>query len=572
MSIVKDFIVNLGVEAVREKITDISVEVQVKEHIADYLSRQQKINMNVSREEEIDFCELSEYIKTDLLEDVKLRLFGNKSERRSARQTILFKSVSFSTTNTQISARRTMKIIGDAIDILRAYYRKRINRGLLFIATEIEETVVSENEKTRALVVAESKNLEAVIRDDRMLSVDSSLQKIDAGNTAQLERQLGKYMNAISAGHKLFPDFGFRMTTENKMVSVPLTDEARIKYPENFKIIATGAKIGNLPIDVIDKTIFDQAYRRQLPIYIDVQKATKYLGTILDPVQAEAEKMTGGQMIVYPPQFPPAFPCNVSVGSDVVVPYLLLRTRELLDDGSVIIDNEEQQNFNFHVSLHLFPKTQKLTFTVEPETTSNNESLQYRRFLKRILSGEQVIVNVLSLNEQFIRGTVDKRDIGLLDEEIEFLEKIVMLEKYFCTPINIPEVIKYEDHILIDRICELIQGGFTGSWDKFDFKFVVSIETKERIMSLSDTAYTLAYSGKTAFYLFDQEFTIPIFREIEAAKVENLNCLKKKVEVLDIGDEIKVTYVPGVSGSKGKYIDKIKTQELDDNLVFVKEE
>ena len=572
MSIVIDFIANLGLEAVRDKITDTSVEVQVKEHIAEYLSRQQRINMNVSLEEEIDFGGLSEYIQTDLMEDVKRRLFGNKSERRSARQTILNKAVSFSTANTKISAHRTMKIIGDAIDILRDYYRNRVNRDLLFITTEIEETVVSEHEETRALVVAESKKLEAAIKDDRALSVDSALQKIDAGNVAQLERQFGKFMNAISAGHELFPDFGFRMTAENKMVSVPLNDEARIKYPENFKITATAAKIGNQPIGVLDKATFDQAYRHQLPIYIDVQKAAKYLGAVLDPIQAEAEKMTGSQMVVYPPKFPPAFPCNVIVGSDVLVPYLLLRTKELLDDGSVIIANEEQQNFNFDVSLHLYPKTQKLTFTVKPKAPSNNDSLQYRRFLKRVLSGEQVTVNALSLNEQFIRGTVDKKDMGMIDEEIEFLEKIVMIEEYFCTPISIPEVIKHEDHLLINRICDLIQGGFTGSWDKFDFKFIISQETKDRILSLIDTAYTLAYSGEGSFSLFEQEFTIPIFREIESAKIENLSHLKKKIEVLDVGDEIKVTYIPGVSGSKGKYIDKIKTQDIEDNLVFAKEE
>lgn len=143
MSIVIDFIANLGLEAVRDKIMDISVEVQVKEHIADYLSRQQRINMNVSLEEEVDFGGLSEYIQTDLMEDVKRRLFGNKGERRDARQTILSKAVSFSTANTKISAQRTMKIVGDAIDILRDYYRNRVNRDLLFITTEIEETVVS---------------------------------------------------------------------------------------------------------------------------------------------------------------------------------------------------------------------------------------------------------------------------------------------------------------------------------------------------------------------------------------------------------------------------------------------
>lgn len=49
----------------------------------------EKYNINCPLEEEIDFEGLAGYICGDLMDDVKLRLFGTKKERGAARQTIL---------------------------------------------------------------------------------------------------------------------------------------------------------------------------------------------------------------------------------------------------------------------------------------------------------------------------------------------------------------------------------------------------------------------------------------------------------------------------------------------------
>ena len=109
------------------------------------------------------------------------------------------------------------------------------------------------------------------------------------------------------------------------------------------------------------------------------------------------------------------------VGSDIVVPFLLLRTKEILEDGSVIITNEEQENYHFNVRITCFFNSKKVTFTVTPQNASNKEFLHYRLFLKRILAGEQVTVNALSLNEKLMCGTspflADTDGDGLLDGE-----------------------------------------------------------------------------------------------------------------------------------------------------------
>ena len=571
MSIVIEFIANLGLETVKEKISDAVAEIKVKERIKNYLATHQSYNFNVSLDEEIDFGGLAEFVKTDLLDDVKLRCFGDKSERRSARQRIMEQSVSYASANTALSAQRTMKIVGGAVDILHSFFRSRVNKDLLFVAGEIEDTIKEEHDETRDLIIKNTEHIETVIQKSSALSIDSSVQQIESGKITDVEHKLGAFMDAISSQHELFPYFGYRMTTENKMISMPLTDEARKKYPENFKITAASVRLGNQSVTELGRSIFDQSYRHQLPIYIDVINARKYLGNVLDPIQTEANEMVGAHAIIKPPALPPAFPCNIVIGSEIIVPYLLMRTKEILDDGSVIITNEEQQNFRFMISIRMFLAEKKVTFTVKPSTPSNKECLAYRMFLKRALSGEMVTMYALNLNERLMQGTLDKADTGDLEAEIEFLQKIVSIEDYFNAVIDIPENISVQDHVVINRLYDLIHGGFVGSAKKFDFTFELNDEVRTRILEIPNMEHVMVYSAEGTFSVFNQEFVLPIMRKIECVVFENLSRLKEKAAVLDNGDQIKITLIPKAGENDCKFTDKIKTEDVEREFLFSEE-
>ncbi|WP_022757490.1 hypothetical protein [Butyrivibrio fibrisolvens] len=65
------------------------------------------------------------------------------------------------------------------------------------------------------------------------------------------------------------------------------------------------------------------------------------LGNIEGPSQYEAEELVGKLIEIKPQEFPPAFPCSISVNGKVFFDYLLMRTKEILEDGTVILDNRE---------------------------------------------------------------------------------------------------------------------------------------------------------------------------------------------------------------------------------------
>ena len=84
-----DYVVSLGLEAVKDKVKTEWEAKQVGDRLKNFISRQQMINWNCTREEELDFGGLAQYIQTDLLDDVQVRLFGNRKERGMARKSII---------------------------------------------------------------------------------------------------------------------------------------------------------------------------------------------------------------------------------------------------------------------------------------------------------------------------------------------------------------------------------------------------------------------------------------------------------------------------------------------------
>ena len=519
-------------------------------------------------EEEIDFEGLSDYIRGNMIEDIKLRCFGNKRERGLARESLVSKARIYAFAKTDISTKRTIKIVTDIADVLYQYYRSKVNRDLLFIANEIEESIQEEHVETRELVISKSKHLEDLIRNNTVLSLDNSLKQIAVGNINDVENNLGSYMNAISSKHTLFPNFGFRMTKENKITSVALTEDAKIKYPEKFQITASDVKIGNRPITDTSSDILEQAYRHQLPIYLEVKNAQKYLGDFLDPIQREAEEMVGTTAIMRPPEFPKAFPCCVKIGEEIVAPYILLRLKEILDNEIRVITNDEQKNFPFRIVIKISPCTSNLTFTITPSNPSNKENLMDKKFLKRAKNGVDVSVWLLEENQCFLHGIVEYSTDEDLDDEIDFLEKITRIEEYFSEIIEVPEKVTRGEWNVIVHLYNLINGEYRGDMNTVNFTFELSDENREWFLELTDRDYVIAYTAEGVFSVFDKKFVLPIFREYKLVKIDNLERLKKKVDILDNGDQLKIVYVPGTSKTTCNYVDKIRTEEIGSGLLF----
>lgn len=566
---VLDCIAEIGLDIGKDKIIDVKTEVEVRNRLGEFLQKQQRLNFSCSAEEEIDFQGLADYIRKDLLDDVKLRVFGSRKERNLARKEILNKSAFYAKTKTKIAERRAIKMVDTAIEILRKYYRSRINRDLLYIATEIEDTVIEEITDQHQVLSEQIEKLTEIIGDTKALSIDNNMALAQSGQIGDVERNLATAMRAISSTHSLYPYYGYKMEAAGQFISIPLTEEATKLYPPRFDITAKSVQLGTSRINEIDSNILSQSYRHQLPIHMDVVVARKYLGNIIDPVQHEAEEMTGAHAVLYPPAFPEAFPCSICMDGDIFFDYVLMRTKEILDDRTAIITNEEQENRHFDVTLTYMPNTKRFDLNVKLSNPTNAERLNYFRFAKRANEGGELSIKILSIDQILARGRVNKIDVLSHDEEIAFLQKIVAIESYFHVDLVIPDTIVQDDHSLINHIYDLIEhGSYIGHWSAMEFTFSMSEELKKKIIEFTAENYVLGYSCQASIELFNQELQLPIRRKLECAVLADLEKVKRKVMVLDSGDSIKLKFVPGNGEESGAYVDTIASGDEEHSAVF----
>ncbi len=554
-----DFSVQLGLEAIKDRLSDDAEKAIAKDRLETYLEHQAKLNFECTREEEIDFQALADYIRINLITDVKKHFFGSGIERTKALADIRRKTMQYAKAQTAMGERRAWRMVNTAIEILRKFYRSRTNRNLLFLASEMEDTII-ETVQTEVRPLADQIQR---LNDASILSVDRNLVHANSGQIAEVEKNISTFMNTISTTHKLYPYYGYMQRNKDSFISIPLKDEATILYPPRFNITASSIQMDGHTIDRIDSNILNKSYRKQLPIYLDGVVAKKYLGNVLDPIQHEAEEMTGARVVVMPPEFPPAFPCSISVDGQAFMDYLLMRTKEILEDDTVVATNEEQTNYFVDVIFTHSAKAKSFHFTVTPKKDVSNEMLlNYYQFVQAINNGGVIEIKALSLNELLAKGTLDVTEEEGLEDIISVLKKMVVIEKYFNEEIIIPETITYRDKELIDRLYSLItSGSYMGQWSQMEFAFWATDDVRQKIEALTHDTYDVWYSHIAEVELFSTKLCIPIRRHMENATVLDLEKTKQKAKVLDKEDTLKLRYVPAHGEGADTYEDQIASDE-----------
>lgn len=137
-----------------------------------------------------------------------------------------------------------------------------------------------------------------------------------------------------------------------------------------------------------------------------------------------------------------------------------------------------------------------------------------------------------------------------ISEDIEFFEKIIDIEKYFGQDIRIPNPIRQDELWDVDYLASLIRGErCEGKWSELTAEFTVNQKMKEFADSEEQT-HELCFmaSGVVPIELWEQLYEIPVKRTFPYITIKNLENVCKKIQVLDLGDPIKISYIPGKSG------------------------
>lgn len=570
---VKDYLIDLGLAVSHDKIKNSIQEKQVRERLEGFIQREGKYNYLCTTEEEVDFEALTDYLKSDLISDVRVRLCGTSAERSAAHRDIMSKVRAFARAKTKVGEKRAMDMVTKAMGILRAFYRSRINADLLFIAGEVTDQIteninLQHTTQTQHLVAEMERQREegiAAVTDMLQFSperiVAEGIRMTKSGDVESLEKIATDFANGISTQHRLFPHYGFDFRFHNgqqRLTSIPLVAGAEKKYPPKFKCVGT-VRVGDKYVGEITPGLIDYANRHQLPLQLNITQAQKLLGTEIDPVQYEAEELVGKVLTVPPKPFHKAFPCSISINDVVEFDYVLFRTQEILDDGTTVVSNREQTDCPFMFTMKANLNTKCLTFTISLNNADNADTLKYVRFMKAIENGSIITVKSLELQEEFARGQLDdfqyRTDFDNLDDEVHFWEMVVAVEKHFDVIVNVPTEILDSQYRMLQYLYSLIIGDTnTVTWSTLALRMDLTEKLKADIAEWRDTKFTLAYIGSVEVPLWNQNYELPIIRRYLCVKPKDLDRLKKKAEILDIDEEICLNFIPG-DGEQGIFED-----------------
>ena len=559
---IRECFIELGLNAVKKKILNIKEQHDIRDRLDAFIDGKLDENYNCSLEEELDFGGLIEYISGSFLNDMEKRLFGNLRERRAAHKIIVDKAIVYSQSKNALSRKRATKLISDAMHILSKFYRARANKKLLLVAAEIEDTVLitmSEEHVQQTNTITERLDIiEKKLSAKDVVSVEKGLELVGNGQICTIEEKFTQFTNAMSSGHVLFPHYGFQLNTVDgkaQYQSVPLSKEAVKEYSPTVKCTGT-VRVGTGYLKELTSAAINYANRHQLPIVIDIKKAEKYLGNVLDPIQHDAEELIGEEITIPPKPFPPAFPCSISFDDEVVFRYLLFRTKEILDDDTIVISNYEQEKCPCQITANIHLQNKTIDFSFQKNDSANNkDSLKYALVMKKAILGTKMTMKLLESDEVFTEGVFKNLNynggFSSVDEEIDFLSRVVEIERYFGKVINIPNELYQSDWDAVYYISDLLRGQTRyGEWKRLIFTFNVSDDLKKSIAIMDDKEFSLSYVGTAKVTLWDEFYEVPIVRTFEVGKFENLDSIKEKIAVLENGDSIQAIFV--TSGTSGK--------------------
>ncbi|EOC99341.1 hypothetical protein [Caldisalinibacter kiritimatiensis] len=383
---------------------------------------------------------------------------------------------------------------------------------------------------------------------------DELMKCLMAGDIQGAMKVMEMQEKALGVVHPNYPYYslGIRRIGD-KLVpySKPLSKEAIEKYPPKIKgKISFSDKYKDFK-NIND--ILDYSYKTQTEIEINNIELMKMIGDEVDPYQGEIELLLSEttEWKLKPKEFPEARPYKVVIeGSDISYDYILLRTTRI-EDNKVFLSNREQEvdtEFNFVFDL----KNKKITINIklnQDMKPTRKSLLKYLRFTKSALSKNKFSIISLEYDAVLAEGDLDSFDyenpFGNIDNEITFIEYISLIEEHYNTTVEIPEKIEDDDLEAIYYLGEALKyGEIKGTWKDGTFDFIISEEFSRNIKNLEDKPFDLSLVAPVKVVIFNKEFHIPkMIKTFKNAKMKDLDKVKKKVEVLEDGDVIKVTFV-----------------------------
>lgn len=552
---------DLGMDVGKDYIKKRYNEKKLRESLVSFIEKQEKYNETCQLAEEIDFQGLIEYVHMNFMDDVKKGVMClEPKEREEASEHILNKAVYYSKADTPESILRVKTFTANCLDIIKTFFRNKKSIEDCISQADMIDVInnnnKNNNEKTRDEIV------ERINRDcSASFFPEYIVDKANRGEMQSINEDLKRVFTDFSSTHPLYPYYGYSYK-EQGIISEPQIPEALKKYPIRYKVTGP-VRIGDNNITNLSTEVLNYAYRHQLKIVMKVEEAKKYLGDFLDPYQFEAEKLVGVELLAKPPAFPPAFACSLKVKDQLCFEYVLIRTQEILDDGTIVLSNREQLNthfkFEFRVNVKDFIKNEKgetlaskgeTSFNISITEASNEELLKYLYFIKAVITERELCLHVLENDQDLIKGKTDNSNYETgfrdIDEEIDFLERVCDIEEFYSIKLDIKGEILLEEYNKVLMISDLLRNKkIVEKWTDLSLSGNINEDLRKMLNEIITNKGPIPFIDNMKMEIFGTMIELNVSKIFYDAIIEDQEKIINLLKILNDGDPIKITLKPG---------------------------
>lgn len=548
-----DYIVGLGFDAGKDGIKKKFDQRKLKKALKEYVQHNLQIRDADSLDAEIDYTGLIEYIRDNFLDEVSVRIYDFDPKKRGhARSDIVSHAIIYCHAETEAARGRVTDFVCGCLDIYKNFYKNIIPSEVYLIASEVIDMVNDHTDDTADELSERINQVQTTVENASIYSLDAINKDAANRDLKAIAEKITSQLEVASMQHKLAPYYKFDYK-EGELISKAAIPEAKERYPERYVLKGKGH------IDDHRFTTWPEmesyAYRHQMPIIINVESVKKFLGDIEDPAQPDINKIKDKQVYAYPPKFPPAFPCSIKIGEETFFDYILLRTQEIKDDGTYVINNREQKNCSLFVELQIrridpehATGTTNLRFDLKE--AKHKEYLQYARFMKMASQKQDVTIHLLDHNADLLRGKIGDihYNIGFKDvnEEIDFLERVVDIDTYIGKELELPDQFTNGEYHTFIMVSDLIRGkDITGTWNNSTLNGIVDQHFRDSLREMGKGPHELSAVGITTKTVFGQEIKIQCLQCYKEAFFDGYEKMVQLADLLDDGEQIKIKLVPG---------------------------
>jgi hypothetical protein len=413
---------------------------------------------------------------------------------------------------------------------------------------------------------------------------------------AKLTRE-GKYDEVIvlmkelqvmaTSRHPLAPHYRYKMVEfgdKTYFDHEPISKEVLEKYPLSYKGTFRLSNSGPNRQGLFE--LLEESYLKQQEIEIDMVSFEAWIGGNRVESPLMEETLTEGKWVIPPKPLPEPLKVNCYIEIDglqiMLMPYLEVNIRDMDREKNILIlDNSRQKqsrilitfslenNFRITESDNLVHKKALINIKLKEEylndVEANKELLEILIRLKE--NKHSLSFNNLNDNKKiFYANKFDlSGDFEELQRDFEFINRILKLEHYFSVDFILPEKVTKEEYDSIRKLESIME--------EKPVKFKVN-HLKIHLTSITEARETIkAFEDKrnkgvpVCIEYTPVPDTIDLFGAViqikrvqadyKSMKIENLQRLKKKLELFDKGDSITVHLIPGSNNTlEERYITK----------------